>query len=104
MSRQLSISIIGAGRVGQTLGKLWREQGYLIEAVVCREIPSARRAVRFVGAGTPNPQQLPESSLFLLSVPDDELPNAVDLLRQHFSHLTGSAILHTSGSLSSEVL
>src|SRR5882724_4906880 len=104
MPKQLSISIIGAGRVGQTLGKLWRDQGHTIEAVVCSQIASARKAVRFIGAGNPNPQDLPKSALSLLSVPDDELPNAVDLLQRSFTDLNHAIVLHTSGSLSSSIL
>src|SRR4051812_41822566 len=104
MPKQLSISIIGGGRVGQTLGKLWRDQGHTIEAVVCSHIASARSATRFIGAGNPNPQELPKSNLFLLSVPDDELQNAVDLLRRSFTGLNHSVVVHTSGSLSSTIL
>src|SRR5258708_17915008 len=104
MPKQLSISIIGAGRVGQTLGKLWCDRGHTIEAVVCRQIASGRQAVRFIGVGTPNPQRLPSSSLFLLSVPDDELQNSVGYLQRLFTDLKGSVVLHTSGSLNSSIL
>ena len=107
MPKQLSISIIGAGRVGQTLGKLWHDQAHKIEAVVCRQILSAKRAVRFIGAGkaeSSTPKTLPKSQIFLLSVSDDELQNAIDLLRRQFNDLTGSVVLHTSGSLSSSAL
>jgi predicted short-subunit dehydrogenase-like oxidoreductase (DUF2520 family) len=104
MPKQFFISVIGAGRVGQTLGRLWHNQGYTIESVVCRKLTSAKRAVRFIGAGKPNPKSLSKSDLFLLSVPDDELQNSVALLQQHFTDLKGSAVLHTSGSLSSSIL
>jgi len=107
MPKQLTISIIGAGRVGQTLGRLWHDQGHEIEAVVCRETRSAKRAIRFIGAGKAepaNPENLPKSQVFLLSAPDDELPNAVDLLQRHFADLKGSVVLHTSGSLNSVTL
>jgi predicted short-subunit dehydrogenase-like oxidoreductase (DUF2520 family) len=51
MSR--TISIVGAGRVGTTLGKRLREHGWRIGAVVTRSSETARTAVRAIGAGSP---------------------------------------------------
>jgi predicted short-subunit dehydrogenase-like oxidoreductase (DUF2520 family) len=51
MSR--TISIVGAGRVGTTLGKRLREHGWRIGAVVTRSPQTARTAVRAIGAGYP---------------------------------------------------
>jgi predicted short-subunit dehydrogenase-like oxidoreductase (DUF2520 family) len=48
-----TISIIGAGRVGKTLGKRLRELGWRIGAVVTRSKATSRAAVRAIGAGTP---------------------------------------------------
>ncbi|PYU72085.1 MAG: hypothetical protein DMG49_08320 [Acidobacteria bacterium] len=46
-----TLAIIGAGRVGRMLGRGLRELGWKIGAVVTRGEASARRAVRFIGAG-----------------------------------------------------
>ena len=43
-----TLAIIGAGRVGRTLGRRLRELGWQIGAVVTRSEASARRAVRFI--------------------------------------------------------
>jgi len=51
MSRTLSI--VGAGRVGTSLGKHLRARGWRIGAVVTRSQSTARAAVRRIGAGTP---------------------------------------------------
>jgi predicted short-subunit dehydrogenase-like oxidoreductase (DUF2520 family) len=48
-----TLSIVGAGRVGRTLGKRLRERGWRIGAVVTRSTATARAAVRTIGAGTP---------------------------------------------------
>src|SRR5882724_10725232 len=107
MPEKITISIFGAGRVGQTLGRLWRENGYTIETVICQRKQSARRAARFIGAGSPEVSTvsaMPKSRVFLLSVPDDELQTAVLKLQRLFTDLHGSVVLHTSGSLSSEIL
>src|SRR6266480_2674679 len=46
-----TLAIIGAGRVGRTLGRRLRELGWQIGSVVTRSEASARRAVRFIGEG-----------------------------------------------------
>jgi len=48
-----TISIIGAGRVGKTLGKRLRVRGWRIGAVVTRSPATARAAVRTIGGGAP---------------------------------------------------
>ena len=48
-----TLSIVGAGRVGRTLGKRLREHGWRIGAVVTRSPATSRAAVRAIGAGTP---------------------------------------------------
>ena len=48
-----TLSIIGAGRVGKTLGKRLRQLGWRIEAVVTKSTATARAAVRTIGGGTP---------------------------------------------------
>jgi len=46
-----TISIVGAGRVGRTLGKRLRQLGWRIGAVVTRSPASSRAAVRAIGGG-----------------------------------------------------
>ena len=58
---QRTISIIGAGRVGQTVAKRLRKLGWQIGAVVTRSRQSARAAVRAIGAGTPHAALTPEA-------------------------------------------
>lgn len=48
-----TVSIVGAGRVGISLGKRLHELGWRIGAVVTRSESTARAAVRRIGAGTP---------------------------------------------------
>ena len=48
-----TISIIGAGVVGTSIGYLLRQRGYTIKGVVARSIGSAEKAVRFIGEGEP---------------------------------------------------
>jgi predicted short-subunit dehydrogenase-like oxidoreductase (DUF2520 family) len=107
-----TISIIGAGRVGQTVAKRLRKLGWQIGAVVTRSRQSARAAVRAIGAGTPHAALTPEAfnaDVILLSVPDDVLENVA----QKLAKIGGAAltkksrtkiVLHTSGALDHRVL
>ncbi|MCI0488587.1 MAG: DUF2520 domain-containing protein [Blastocatellia bacterium] len=100
-------SIIGAGRVGQTLGRLAREAGYEIGDVVCRSERSARSAVRFIGAGRPQTSEsarLSQADFILISTPDDKIPDAVSIVERNIAEVGRAVVLHTSGALSSAVL
>ncbi len=98
-----TISIVGAGRVGKTLGKRLRELGWRIGAVVARSPATSRAAVRFIGAGTPRASltpQIVDTDVILISTPDAALAEVVKSLpRIGGSALRGKIILHTSGAL-----
>lgn len=101
----MRLSILGAGRVGQTLGRLARAAGFDIGDVVCRSKPSATRAVKFIGAGRPQylaNLSLSPTDLILIATPDDKIEDAVAQIQS--SALKNAIALHTSGVLSSEIL
>ncbi|HET9995360.1 MAG TPA: DUF2520 domain-containing protein [Candidatus Acidoferrum sp.] len=97
-----SLAIIGAGRVGRALGRRLRELGWKIGAVLTRNIVSARKAVRFIGAGQPHAVAVREilaSRVILISVPDDAIEEVADeLARIGAEELRGKIVLHTSGA------
>jgi predicted short-subunit dehydrogenase-like oxidoreductase (DUF2520 family) len=112
-----TISIIGAGRVGQTFAKRLRKLGWRIGAVVTRSRGSARAAVRAIGAGTPHAALTPEvldADVILVSVPDDVLESVAQKLAKIggavfpslgvLRTLRGKIVLHTSGALDHSVL
>ena len=105
---QNSLAIIGAGRVGRALGRRLRELGWKIGAVVARSEASARKAVRFIGAGKPcagMTRQILVSRVILIATPDDHIAVvAQELARIGEEELRGRIVLHTSGSLGSTVL
>jgi predicted short-subunit dehydrogenase-like oxidoreductase (DUF2520 family) len=105
---QNSLAIIGAGRVGRALGRRLRELGWNIGAVVTRSEASARRAVRFIGAGKPcagMTRQVLASRVILIATPDDEIALvAQELARIGEEELRGKVVLHTSGAMESSVL
>ncbi len=103
-----SLAIIGAGRVGRALGRRLREAGWKIGAVVTRGEPSARRAVRFIGAGKAcagMTRQVLSSQVILITTPDDEIASAArELARIGEEELRGRIVLHTSGAMDSSAL
>src|ERR1700726_1455577 len=103
-----SLSIVGAGRVGRTLGKRLRGLGWRIGAVVTRSVSTSRVAVRQIGAGKPYSRLVPEildSKVILLTTPDGALGSvASKLARFDESKLRDKIVLHTSGALDRTVL
>jgi predicted short-subunit dehydrogenase-like oxidoreductase (DUF2520 family) len=103
-----SIAIVGAGRVGRALGRRLRELGWKIGTVITRSEASARRAVRFIGAGKAHAQttrQIVLSLVILIAAPDDEIAGvAKELARIGGEELRGKVVLHTSGALDARVL
>jgi predicted short-subunit dehydrogenase-like oxidoreductase (DUF2520 family) len=103
-----SLTIVGAGRIGRALGRRLHELGWKIETVVTRREASARRAVRFIGAGTPHgglTRQVLNCSVILIATPDSAVRQvAEELARMGAEELDGKIVLHTSGALDASAL
>jgi predicted short-subunit dehydrogenase-like oxidoreductase (DUF2520 family) len=102
------ISIIGAGRLGRSLGRSLRERGWKIHSVVTRSPATARRAVRSIGGGYARATISNDvflASIILISVPDSAISEVVQRLAAvDPPDPRKSFILHTSGALCSGVL
>jgi len=103
-----TLSIIGAGRVGRAIGRRLRELGWKIGAVVTSSEPTARKAVRSIGAGHAHAfltRQVLAAQVILITTPDHSVVEiAEELARVGAEELGGKIVLHTSGALSSDVL
>jgi predicted short-subunit dehydrogenase-like oxidoreductase (DUF2520 family) len=90
------------------LGRRLRENGWKIQSVVTRGEPSARRAVRFIGAGSASAaitRQIVSAPAILICVPDDAIRETSDeLARLGGEELRGKIVLHTSGACGSDAL
>lgn len=109
MVTRYGISIIGAGRLGRSLGRRLRERGWKIHSVVTRSQTTARRGVRSIGGGHARPAITAEvflAPVVLIAVPDSAIRQVVEQLANAVGseHACGRFILHTSGCLSSDVL
>lgn len=102
------ISIIGAGRLGRSLGRRLHEKGWKVHAVVTRSAASARRAVRSIGSGRGLGQisaNVFSASVLLIAVPDFAIAGVVDRLASFGrENLQRKTVLHTSGAFSSDIL
>lgn len=103
-----TLSIVGAGRVGRTLGKRLRERGWRIGAVVTRSAATSRAAVRAIGAGMAFSRLTADpfaAEVILLCTADDDLPAVVrSLATIGCGKCKGKIVLHTSATLDRSVL
>ena len=102
-----TLSIIGAGKLGKTLARLWAEQGFFtpIQIMTHHQI-SAEAAAKFVGVGQAHWQfeTLKASDVYLISTPDQDIQNSTERLIEAGLLSVKSTVFHCSGALSSQVL
>lgn len=102
-----TLNIIGCGRAGRTLGRLWQEQSvFRISDVLNRSIQSAEDAVTFMGAGRAilRTGQMARADVYLIGTPDDRLGTACGDLVDSGLLSAGSTVFHLSGATRSAVL
>ena len=101
------LAVIGAGRLGRTLARLWRERGVVaIADVVTRSVASAAAATAFIGAGRPlaDVDGLAGADLFLVATPDDAIADSARALVASGALRGGNVVFHCSGSQPSALL
>ncbi len=107
-----TLNLIGAGRVGQTLGHLFHAAGvYRVQSVLTRNQSSAEHAAKFIGAGQPFTQlaDMPAADVWMLGVPDAQIaPVAAALAQLEVAQLEvvqrPALVFHCSGALGSAEL
>ncbi len=94
------LNIIGAGRTGRTLGRLWHESSaFRIGAVVSRK--SSKDAVSFIGSGWPckTLEGLSPAPVWMITVPDDTIEPVCRTLANSGYFSKGTVVFHCSGAL-----
>ncbi|MEO6351525.1 MAG: Rossmann-like and DUF2520 domain-containing protein [Burkholderiaceae bacterium] len=102
-----SLNIVGCGRVGRVLGRLFAQQDvFLVQDVLTRSSASAEDAVAFVGCGRAcvDLAQLRVADVTLLGVPDDRISATCAALAAQGLLNADSIVFHCSGALSSDAL
>lgn len=125
-SKQIRVSIIGAGRLGTALGRALDRAGHPIDLVVAKHAAKARRSVSLINSSAvalgasqldqlrrSDHERLQNTNLLLISTPDDALGTVAGQLSQVFRTKRPGRpgpgkqpriALHTSGAISSNVL
>jgi predicted short-subunit dehydrogenase-like oxidoreductase (DUF2520 family) len=100
-------SIVGAGRLGTSLGAALARRGWRPEAIVDRDARAARESRRIIGAGRASTSPAAAAGakgLVLVAVPDGEVGRAALALARAAGSWAGRAVLHTSGPLPASAL
>ncbi|MEB4590160.1 Rossmann-like and DUF2520 domain-containing protein [Candidatus Thiothrix sp. Deng01] len=101
------LNIIGGGKVGKTLGYLWRAAGvFRLGGVLNRSQASSAEAVAFLqgGQAVANMAELPPADVFLLGCADNHLADCCAELAANGVLRAGNSVFHCSGALSSDLL
>ncbi len=102
-----TLSIVGCGKAGRTLGRLWTRHGVLrIGQVLNRSLQSGSEAVRFMGAGCAVRAiaELTPADFFLIATPDEAIESTCAQLAAGGVLSQETIVFHLSGALPSTVL
>jgi predicted short-subunit dehydrogenase-like oxidoreductase (DUF2520 family) len=102
-----TLTIIGGGHVGKTLGRLWAvNRHFVLQDVFSRSIDHAESAVAFIGAGhaVNDYADLKPADIFMIATPDDHIAQCCEKLAQSGRLSADSIVFHCSGALGSSEL
>lgn len=107
-----TLTLIGAGKLAQTLARLWQVNGqFAIQQVLTRSLLSAEAACDFIGGGEAIAASaaLRPADVWLVATPDSDIAATAAHLRQlQYQQQPllqpGTVLFHCSGALSSTVL
>ncbi len=101
-----TVAIIGAGRVGCSIGFLLQRAGFAVAVVVTRSRASAASAAEFIGAGEPTTDAAlaaANAGIILITTPDRAIRETCDRIAAAGIQ-PGSIVVHTSGAHSLDLL
>jgi predicted short-subunit dehydrogenase-like oxidoreductase (DUF2520 family) len=96
-----TVAIIGAGRVGSSVGWLLRRVGYRIAGVAARSAASAGQAASFIGQGQPTTDLMQAASgadLIFITTPDRVIQQACEMIAASGALASDRLVLHMSGA------
>jgi len=102
-----TVAIIGAGRLGTSLGVALKKNGYPIKALSCLSLSSARESSRLIGEGQPYTDNLKAagtSRIIIITVPDDKIKKSAEELAAGIPDWEEKLVWHCSGLLPSRIL
>lgn len=97
------LDIVGAGKVGKTLARLWNQNGFFdIGSVANRSVGSSEEAIDFIGAGKTS--QIQKIDVLMISAADGAIAECCAHLAESAMIESGAVVFHCSGSISSDIL
>lgn len=99
--------IIGAGRLGTSLGAALVSRGHVLKGLTCRKIASARQSRNIIGQGRVlqnNSQAVSLAETLFLCLPDEKIPAVVNSLARARVDWSRKTVFHTSGLLPAAIL
>lgn len=101
-----TLNIVGCGKVGRTLARLWQAAGVVqLQDIVNRTPASAAAAIDFIGGGAmATLSTMRRADLVMIGTGDDQIAAQVNALAAVNLSLDGSIVFHCSGALPSAVL
>lgn len=102
-----SLNVIGCGRVGKTLARLWHTGAlYQVQDVMTRSGPTADEAISFIGAGRAVSalHDMRDADVWMLAVPDGRIAQVAAELAQAAPPRSPAIVFHCSGALASTEL
>lgn len=106
-----TLNVIGAGRLGKTLARLWSQRSIFTIAGICnRTLESATAAREFIGAGTACARigDLPDADCWLIATSDSDIAATARQLATHLNATPRAGaprlVFHCSGALPASVL
>ncbi|WP_308366824.1 MULTISPECIES: DUF2520 domain-containing protein [unclassified Microbulbifer] len=103
----LTLNIIGAGRLGRTLGRLWQQRGFFRIQSICNHSPqSAETARNFIGAGRvcDSIGTMENADCWLIATGDRQIAGVAEQLGPRLNDRDNAVVFHCSGALGSEIL
>lgn len=103
----MKINIIGCGKLGTTLAKLWLSKGsFEIGGIVNKSLESSKLAVEKIGRGIAltDLSNIENSDLIMITTTDSTIKKAAEKLSKNPNLKKGTIIFHCSGALSSKEL
>lgn len=105
--RMPTLNLVGAGRVGQTLARLWHLQGtFAVQDVLTTTLPSAQAATGCIGAGqaVDHLRALRNADVWMLAVPDAQVAAVAQALADQHPDAPPAIAFHCSGALGASAL
>lgn len=101
------LNVVGCGRLGRSIAKLFLDSGVIREVAVCnRSLESGRGAVTAIGAGVAYAaiRDMPPGALWLVGSGDQAIPEVVEKIKGEARLAHASVVFHCSGVVSSAEL